>query len=58
MLKRREDAVALRKLRETEGRPHRILHEALWECEASSHRFLNALTSLYSELHDDEAGAP
>jgi hypothetical protein len=37
--KRREDAHALLKLRKTEKPLSVILHEVLWECDKSSHRF-------------------
>src|SRR5262249_47129591 len=37
--KRREDAYALRSFRETERHVFCISREALWDCDASSHRF-------------------
>ena len=40
--KRREDAHALPKLRETRRTFRRISHEVLSECDAASHRFWEA----------------
>ena len=45
--KRREDACALRKLRETQWGFSWISHAVLWECDASSHRFHSPLMRNY-----------
>jgi len=56
--KRREDACALQKLRETGPSPSLISHEVLSECDASSHRFwptaVLSLTAFEPGLFDDE----